>query len=259
MRKVNWDSVIDTVQAGLVWFVIFVVTICTATLVLFDVLAGAGVMNFLTSNNLLVAIFISLATTGLLLALMFIGYTMSEKENALAKSVGWTLLGVAFLVYCIDIYFDSLTADVLRFAAIVSVKDITNPQVHMLFRALIGGISTVGEALAVSIIVGMPVLKKFINNAMPVSRRSYTAPRTQSYNSTIPLSIPRADQAVTQRVRPAAELIRPKTATPTPRQRGGPILPEPTYHPIGMKASDSIPEFNDDILAQSQLPLTEES
>ena len=168
---INWDNILDKLQVMLVYFVIGLYTICTATLILFDVMAGTGIMTFLTSKNIPASVVISLATTGLLLALMFIGYTLVEKSDGRVKAAGWSIAFVALIVYCVDVVFDSLAADVLRFGTIMVVKDIPNPAVHWMFRFLIGGISTVGEALAISIIFGMPVLKKLINNALP---KSYT-------------------------------------------------------------------------------------
>jgi hypothetical protein len=247
MKLVNWDSVIDNIQAGLVWFVIVVVTICTATLILFDVLAGMGIMDYLTSGNMVVATLISLATTGLLLALMFIGYTMQEKKSTGAKSVGWVLLLIAFLVYCVDVVFDSLTADVLRFSMIVSTNEIPNPYVHMLFRGLLAGISTVGEALAVSIIIGMPVLKTFINNALPVSRRMPINNQPRQYNAAIPSSIPRAGKPHGS----GAKTMNPKVSAPVPRNNPS-VFPEPAYHPVSFSQPDDLPEFDGDILAQTQ-------
>jgi hypothetical protein len=200
--RVNWDRTIDTIQAGLVWFVIM--TLCTATLILFDVLAGTGVDYFLTQGNLLVSVVISMATTGLLMALMFIGYSMIERKgmNKSAKTVGYSMLVFAFGVFCLDVVFDSLSADVLSFGKIVALSETTNANVHLMFRVLIGGISVVGEALAIAIIMGMPVLKGIINNALPPSYQStqngqtYRPPQNQNqyrYDTTSPVfnSIPK--------------------------------------------------------------------
>lgn len=97
MEHFKWDKVVDLVQAVLVWFVIILTALCIGTLILFDTLAGTGVMEFLTSGKLVIAALISLATTGLLMALMFIGYTLLEKKMA---KIGWLALLVAFGVYC---------------------------------------------------------------------------------------------------------------------------------------------------------------
>jgi len=109
---------------------------------------------------------------------MFIGYTVISSKGKGKLGVGVVLLIVAFGVYCLDVYFDSLTADYLRFGRIVSMKEYPLSQdVHLLFRVLIGGISTVGESLAVAIILGMPLLKKVISDALP-KQTIYNKPRT---------------------------------------------------------------------------------
>ncbi len=197
--RIDWDTVIDKLQVALVAFVIFVVAMSTATLILFDVAVPAGgSMDFLTNGNIVAAWGISLATTGLLMALMFTAYSLIGSKKGTPKFYsGIAILIVSFAVYCMDIAFDSLSADVFRFNTIVSIKNIENPSVHIMFRTLIGGISTVGEALAIAIIIGMPVLKSFINNALPLSHRStqqnsYTPPEKR-YNAQSPVlnSIPR--------------------------------------------------------------------
>lgn len=188
----NWDNVIDRLQAGLVWFVIGIVAVCTCALILFDVLVGAGTMYFLTQKNVAASLAISLATTGLLMALMFVGYQLANKETQSVKNAGYVVGFVALLVYCLDVYFDSLTADILRFGQIITTTEV----VHNLFRALLGGISTIGEAMAISIIVGMPVLKTIINNAIPASYRQYQkpvqpAPRQYEYNQGVMNRLPK--------------------------------------------------------------------
>ena len=42
MNKI--EKTIDSIQEGLVWFVVSVITLCIAVLFLFDVLAGTGTM-----------------------------------------------------------------------------------------------------------------------------------------------------------------------------------------------------------------------
>lgn len=215
MRRINWDSIIDKLQISLVFFVILVVAISTCTLILFDIVVPAGgTMNFLTNKNETAALGISFATTGLLMALMFIGYTLLEKKNTAMKNIGIGVLIAAAIVYVIDIIFDALSADIFRFGYIVGLKDIPDPIVHVLFRLLIGGISTIGEGLAIAIIVGMPILKTLINDALPISSRQpyqSSVPQQNRYNaqSQAMSNIPR--QKPVQAARPAAE---------------------PTYHPI---------------------------
>lgn len=166
--KSFWDWLIDAIQVSSIAFVLLVVFVCVLTLILFDVLIGAGTMMYLTNNQVEASFVISMATTGLLIALMMVGQTaLTKGGNKLAKSVGIVVLIAASAVYIMDVVFDSLAADVLRYNAIVKLGEIPDGNIQLMFRVLIGGISTVGESLAVAIIVGMPVLKDIVTKALP--------------------------------------------------------------------------------------------
>lgn len=220
MSNINWESVIDKLQAALVWVVIAVLVFCTVILLAFDSLAGTGIGMNLTRGNLLASVTISLATTGLLTAVAFLAYLANDKGYG---TVGTALTVVSVIFLLIDIYMDSLGADILHYGQIVMVKNVIEAErtVHVLYRVLIGGLSTVGEPLALAIIVGMPVLKDIIENAMPISQRGYTTRPQQRpqppQQRTYPASIP------TQQQRPAP---RPQ---PTGPQK------EPTYHPVSFE------------------------
>ena len=183
--KINWNEIIHWLQVALTAFAIFIIVACISVLILFDVLAGTGVNLYLTRDNMSVSIIISMATTGLLLALMFMGYQAQKQEKF--KAAGWVLLGVSAIVYLIDTYFDSLGADVLRYGTIVSVSGLgeIDRNIHILYRFLIGGISTVGEPLATAIIIGMPVLAEIIEQAMPGVKK-YNQPRVYQQSATTP-------------------------------------------------------------------------
>jgi len=188
MSEQKWSKVIDGIQTAMLAILIIVITVCILSLIFFDALAGAGIMLYLTNGNVLVSILISLATSGLLLSLMFIGYELITNKKS-KSVVGWGLvvLLVAGLVYCVDVYFDSLTADYLRFGNIVLIESLPEGDIQWLFRSLIGGISTVGESLAISIILGMPVLKKIISNALPNTGKTNNS--TSGFNRPIPRPI----------------------------------------------------------------------
>lgn len=178
----KFSKTIDTIQAGLVWFVVVIITVCIAVLFLFDVLAGTGTMLFLTGGKGWQSVVISLATTGLLFALMFIGYMMAESNNGWMEKVGFVVMSFAFLIYLEDVAFDALLADILRYGTIQ--KGIDN--IQWMFRFLIGGISTVGDALAVAMIAGMPVMKKIIGvslkhipSNLPTSQTQTVTPQAQ--------------------------------------------------------------------------------
>lgn len=218
MAKINWTNVIDQLQAALVWAVIGVLATCTIILLAFDSLAGAGINYELTRGNILASVTISLATTGLLTAVAFLAYLADRADFGIVSKI----LVVASVIFLgIDIYFDALGADILHYGQIIAIKDLPQATkgVHAIYRLLIGGLSTVGEPLALAIITGMPVMKEIIKNAIPASQQTYqTRPQTQpqSTQRNYPASIP---QAIRQAPQPRTE------ASPRPAQ-------EPTYHPV---------------------------
>lgn len=162
MKMDKFEVVIDGIQSILVWFVIILVALCIATLILFDALAGTGTMLYLTGGKEWQSVVISLATTGLLFALMLLGYMMGQSEKEIVKGAGVFAIGLSLLIYVIDVIFDALLADVLRFGTLTTTPD----GIHWLFRILIGGISTVGDGMGIAMVMGMPVLKGVIQNAI---------------------------------------------------------------------------------------------
>lgn len=231
MSTDKFDKTVDAIQSTLVWFVILVITVCIAVLFLFDVLAGTGTMLFLTNGKDWQSVVISLATTGLLFALMFIGYMLFENPSKTLKSVGGFVLSFAFLIYVSDVVFDALLSDVLRYGTILGQVD----GLQWMFRFLLGGVSTVGDALAIAMILGMPVLKSIIKSA--------TKGESHSTNTSRPNSQPI--------LRPAASINKP-TASPAPRPNFNPApkpsrhRPEPTYHPVSYQPNAK-PITDDDI------------
>lgn len=167
----RWEAAIDGLQRLLLVIVILVIAAAILSLILFDVFVGTGVMMYLTQNNLMNSIFISLATTGLLMSLMTIGYLFISKAKGKTRNIfigigiGAFIFGLA--IYALDVYFDSLTADIFRYGEIVDLNTLADKTNQLLFRCLIGGISTVGESLALAIIMGMGILKEVIKNALP--------------------------------------------------------------------------------------------
>jgi len=137
---------------------------------------------------------------------------------------------------------DSLGADILHYGQIVMVKNVIESErtVHVLYRVLIGGLSTVGEPLALAIIVGMPVLKDIIENAMPISQRGYTprpqqrSQQSQPQNKTMTAQQMGAYMAQERAHRQATQQQNAPVATPRPTPRPQPTGPqqEPTYHPV---------------------------
>jgi len=227
MEKINWSKIIDGITVFMLGIVLLILVVCTVVLLSFDSLVGTGSMMVFTNQHLTYSSFISLATTGMGIALAFMAY--------IAYARGYNNLGLGFglaagFVLLIDVYFDSLTADWLRYGLFVAIKNLAEADQnnHILFRILIGGLSLIGEPLAVAIIVGMPELKGFIRSVLPqsqaVSRPIQQQPR--SYPSTIPT------QPQQPRQQSYTPTYPPVTQRPTPRPtpyQGNNI---PSYHPI---------------------------
>jgi len=219
MAKINWTNVIDQLQAALVWAVIGVLATCTIILLAFDSLAGAGINYELTRGNVIASVTISLATTGLLTAIAFLAYLADRADFGIASKI---LVVVSVIFLGIDIYFDALGADILHYGQIISIKDLPQATkgVHVVYRLLIGGLSTVGEPLALAIITGMPVMKEIIKNAIPASQQQYTPrPQPPTTARNYPASIPTRQQLHEARPQPRTE------AQPQSEK-------EPTYHPV---------------------------
>jgi hypothetical protein len=233
----KFDKTIDAIQASLVWFVVGIITICIAVLFLFDVLAGTGTMLWLTNGKAWQSVVISLATTGLLFALMFIGYMMLDKGKGFIMNVGKGILVTAFLIYVEDVIFDALLADILRYGSIIPFAQVDS--IQWLFRILLGGISTVGDAIAVAMVIGMPVLKTIIGEA--VQPKSNSVPAKPQYQAHLTSRLPQKTQTET-RPHPFAPqhgntVTYPAVQRPAPVSKpyngGNRIFEEPTYHPIG--------------------------
>lgn len=190
MANTNWSKVLDGISVFMVWVGLIMLVVCVLVLLLLDTFIGAGSMMVLTGGNVPASLVLSMATTGLLTSLAFIGY-LAKKRDAGALSVVAMILVVVAM--SIDIYFDSLTADILRyngqFVSWMSMPAGVEKNTHLVWRTLIAILSLIGEFLAFAIIVGMPELKKFFTDNIPVEKNSmYNA---NSNRRDLPNNLPR--------------------------------------------------------------------
>lgn len=240
-KRLFWGKSVDVVQTVLFGFVITSIAVCILVLILFDSFAGTGIMYWLTNGKLYESIAVSLATTGLLMAIMFMAYLLSTGESKIAKNASYALGAVALAVIGIDVFFDALLADILRYGRPLHWAEIDALQIC--FRFLIGGISFVGDALSISMISGMPVLKKLLVDAMPVTsqpNRSYAPPAPKPLYGMNPNSItskiPRVNASTLQDILEKEVSISDSSHfRPAPKPQ--PVLnrqfsKEPTYHPL---------------------------
>lgn len=135
------------------------------SLIGFDVVAGQVSIQHM--SNPTVGWFASLATTGLQMALF--GSVM----YGIREQWGWgtivALIGIALIPAGIDIYFDYLAPDVIRFGMFIELSTtLSLPEQfpHLLFRCLSAGISLVGEPLAATSIIIFPVLRELFQGSM---------------------------------------------------------------------------------------------
>ncbi len=238
MEKINWSKIIDGITVFMLGIVLLILVVCTVVLLSFDSLVGTGSMMVFTNQHLAYSSFISLATTGMGIALAFMAY--------LAYGRGYDKLGLVFgiaagFVLLIDVYFDSLTADWLRYGAFTSIKNLPamDQNNHILFRILIGGLSLIGEPLAVAIIVGMPELKTFIRSVLPQQTRTQPGTTPTYQPRQYPASIPTAKPTYQGPVLPYQEAQRRAMPTSRPTPAGG---AHPTQHTLNIP-DDIMPDW----------------
>lgn len=168
-KKINWEKTIEQIQEIMLWLVVGFTAISILAFVFFDAVAGTGIMFFLTRGNLVVSIGISLATSGLLNVLMLLTYIMSKSKN---QTIGKVVLVIAGLFYVVDIVFDSLTADILAYGRVVSTGEMVVSWLHWMYRILIGGLSSFGDALGFATILGLTTLKEIFNDVLKTKQNS---------------------------------------------------------------------------------------
>jgi len=239
MSKVNWNGIIDGIAAGMLVLSLLVLTTGTLALLLFDSIVGTGsiykLSEFLQGNNrLFVSIFGSMSSTGLQTALAFTGYLLYRRGFG---ALGWAMFGAGLIFWGIDVYFDALTADIVRYGDFVALQSLSGVEktTHALWRTVVGGFSAVGEFLAFAILAGMSELKAFIRSTLN-NFEKYTPPqqpkKQQPYH--VPPTIPRRQQA------PASQPVQKPAHADEMAQEFNEFMDsvaeEPTYHPQNYRA-----------------------
>jgi len=129
-----------------------------------DVITGQKTVEYMSNEKF--AWFSSLGTTGLLCAL--IGTAMYGVREGWSWKVTVPIFLVALIPSAIDVYFDGLSADIVRYGHFVVISELAKedqlPQIF--FRILIAGLSFVGEPLAATSTIIFPVLKELFNGAL---------------------------------------------------------------------------------------------
>lgn len=125
----------------------------------FDVVAGKTTIEYM-SNSPGFAWLTTGGTTGLLLAL--IGAALYTYRERWSIKVWGPLFLAAAIPSIIDMYFDSLAADIVRFGHLVIINDLPAAEKlpHICFRVLVGGLSAVGDPMAAMSVIVFPFLRE---------------------------------------------------------------------------------------------------
>lgn len=153
----------------IVGITLFVTIAALVSLVLSDVITGQVTGTHISTNQWF-GLFVSFATTGMLIGCGGLLFRFWSTAN-------YAGFAVVFFVFAslqsADVYFDAVSVDIMRFGKIVLSSDVpgaAEAMAHNIYRFLVGGISLVGEPLAIGSLVMFPALKKFINSFLTDAR-----------------------------------------------------------------------------------------
>ena len=163
MNKKLLERITTAAPFLIVALTLFVTIAALVSLVLSDVITGQ-VTGAHISTSKWFGLFVSFATTGMLIGCGASLYKFWKSENYLG-------FGIVFIIFVslqsADVYFDAVSVDIMRFGKIIFSSEVPGAAeavAHNVYRFLVGGISLVGEPLAIGSLVMFPELKKFISN-----------------------------------------------------------------------------------------------
>lgn len=146
-------------------FLSFVIALLSLlALISMDVITGQITVEYMSADQF--GWFTSFATTGLLLAL--IGTAMYGMREGWSMKVIVPIFIVAMIPSLIDVYFDAMSADIVRYQHFVLISELAKAEQlpHILFRTLVAGLSFVGEPLATTSVIIFPVLRELFKGVM---------------------------------------------------------------------------------------------
>lgn len=201
MNKRFLDKVTTVAPYLIVGITLLVTILALISLILSDIITGQVTGAHISTNSWF-GLFVSFSTTGMLIGCGALLFRFWQEGNYLG-------FGVTLLVFLglqsADVYFDAVSVDIMRFGKIIFASEMPDPaeaMAHNIYRFLVGGISLVGEPLAIGSLVMFPALRKFVSGILgdlsfseaPLEYRTPTRP-TQYQNSRravhYPISIPR--------------------------------------------------------------------
>jgi hypothetical protein len=159
----NGDTIVEKLYSSgpyIIAIVSFLIaTFSLVALLVVDLITGAYAGEYMANPSF--GWFFSFGTTGVSLASIGLAmYSWRERWNVWLTIV---LLLVSFVPIGIDIYFDGMAVDIIRFGHFILVEqDLSAAEKlpHQLFRIMVGALSAVGEPLAATSVIVFPVLKE---------------------------------------------------------------------------------------------------
>jgi hypothetical protein len=177
--KTNLQKFIDVVADAIPYVIVAVTFAVSAaaiiSLLLIDVITGQVTGKYISGDNWF-GLLSSLAATGLLIAT---GALFASSMSKMGKG-NWAYLATSGLVYVVlqvvDMYFDGLSVDIMRFGQLVNITTLPaqEAQAHQIYRIFIGGTSFAGELIGGAAIVAFPLLKKWIKKMLGVEEKPET-------------------------------------------------------------------------------------
>lgn len=182
IAKVFFNGVLDGAPFLVIFIMIAIVIFAILALLIADILTGQITSNYMFRDPSY-GFWVSMATTGLLTCFIALAVKARKDKWPITWIIGFGLMAVS--IQTLDIYFDSLSVDIKRFGAIIAVADqLSHPETtaHILFRALVGIISLVGEPMATVGIFTFPIMKELLNSMLKDVRASINEeiPRRQA-------------------------------------------------------------------------------
>jgi len=163
MNKKALEKIAASAPFLIVGLTLFVSIAALVSLVLSDVITGQVTGSHISTSKWF-GLFVSFATTGMLIGCGALLFKFWNDKNYIGFS------GVFLVFACLqsaDVYFDAVSVDIMRFGKIIFSSEIPSAaeaMAHNIYRFLVGGISLVGEPLAIGSLVMFPALKKFISS-----------------------------------------------------------------------------------------------
>lgn len=149
----------------IVAFVSFLITLASfIAMLLVDLYIGRYIATYMANED--VGTLISFATTCLVIAM--IGTGLYGYRESWSPSLTISILLLALAPVSVDIYFDCMSVDIIRYGHYIDVTTLPLAEQvpHKLFRALVGTLSAISEPLTASSVIIFPVLREIFKGVL---------------------------------------------------------------------------------------------